>query len=49
MTDWRLLPRDYCIFCTNTGWSESDYAPGTFYPCSTCNPKGTCKPLPSRA
>jgi hypothetical protein len=27
-----------CAYCTNgCGWIESDAAPGTYYPCSTCN------------
>jgi hypothetical protein len=33
-----------CSYCKGTGWGESDYDPGMFYPCHTCNPKGSGVP-----
>ncbi len=33
--DWMTI-RD--CSCKGAGCIESDYAPGTFYPCVTCNP-----------
>lgn len=34
------MPALGCCFCPDgCGYIESDYAPGTYYPCNVCNPK----------
>lgn len=43
---WRYIPAACCRalygwpcdVAACLGYIESDYAPGTFYPCATCNP-----------
>lgn len=39
--DWMKI-RDCCC---DAGRTESDYAPGTFYPCVSCNPDWRRVPL----
>jgi len=49
--EWRVIGwmtiRD--CSCGGTGCIESDYAPGSFYPCVTCNPGWVRIPDPPTA